>query len=427
MDKVEKGKYIISAAKSLKRYRVGDRTVAALLYATSYAGRAGLLASAVRFNKSLSLDRLVLLGAEEGFLPQDVTSHLLPWLVDSGLCRTITQSGQVSKIESLILTYNGMLKAVAALYDSQHPSLEDNGCLLTLEIASRSPTAESDVIHQVALEIGEQKAKVAVNVAESYKIVASRAGKGLKEPIVYSERLWSRNIDRAAQALAPLNRSQREIVLHFVDRVRNYQGMPEDLLRREARQNAAETMLDLAIGVGLLNETQIRLADGTSRPFLTTPHFYGDLEVEFGEDMCDRVKIFLDSTRNGQHFGHPWTGRILDPDRLLSRLLNSGEIGPCTAIGTDWVTSERAGIVVIRRSAPSSGQCYMKLVQKDVVLKVHEIVTKGKMQTDSVMEASHIREGRSFRSIEELRAEAGELPGDLAEAERAIIMKMRES
>lgn len=38
MDKVEKGKYIISAAKSLKRYRLADPTIAAFLWATSHAG-----------------------------------------------------------------------------------------------------------------------------------------------------------------------------------------------------------------------------------------------------------------------------------------------------------------------------------------------------------------------------------------------------
>lgn len=170
------------------------------------------------------------------------------------------------------------------------------------------------------------------------------------------------------------------------------------------------------------------MADGTSRVFLTSPHFYGDLESEFGEDMCDRVKIFLDSTRNGQHFGHPWTGRILDPDKLLSKLINTGVIGPCSAIGTDWVTSELAGIVTVKRVDPQAGKCYLELVQKDTVSKVHQIITTGTMDvSQSTMKASHVAEGRHFHSIEHLRAEAGELPGDWGEAERAIIMKLRES
>ena len=428
MDKVQKGKYIISAAKSLKRFQLGDPTMAGLLYATSHAGRAGLFASAIRHHKGISVNRLATLAAGEGFSPPDLLSHLIPWIEDSGLCRVKRQEQQISGVDSLVLSYDGLLTAISDLYDSLSPTPEDTGCLYILEIASQIPTLESDALQAVALRLGEEKARVAMSLAKNYKIVAHRSGKGLREPILYSERLWSRGIDRAAQALAPLDRFQREAVLYFVEEVRKYQGFPESLLRDSAQQNNMEPMLDLAIGVNLLNRTRIQMADGTPRVFITSPHFYVDLEAEFGEDMCDRVKIFLDSTRNGQHFGHPWTGRILDPDVLLRKLINTGVIGPCSAIGTDWVTSELAGIVTVRRADPRSGKCYMELVQKDTVAKVHQVITTGTMDVSrSIMQASNVTEGSRFHSIEQLRGEAGELPGDLGEAERSIIMKLRES
>jgi len=428
MDKVKKGKYIISAAKSLKRYQLADATIAAFLYATSHAGRVGLLVSALRHNKNVSLGHLTILAAEEGFSPLELSSRLAPWLDNSQLCRVKWQDEQISSVDSLILSYDGLLTAVSDLYDSLSPPPEDIGCLCVLEAASQLPTPESDVLHAVALVVGEEAGKRAISLAKNYKIVSSRSGKGLREPILFSEKLWSSCISKAATALDPLNTDQRAVVLDLLEQVRNYQGFPESLLRDLARQNNAEPMLNLAIGVGLLNRTDIQMADGTSRVFLTSPHFYGDLESEFGEDMCDRVKIFLDSTRNGQHFGHPWTGRILDPDKLLSKLINTGEIGPCSAIGTDWVTSELAGIVTVKRVDPQAGKCYLELVQKDTVSKVHQIITTGTMDvSQSTMKASHVAEGRHFHSIEYLRAEAGELPGDWGEAERAIIMKLRES
>ena len=346
---------------------------------------------------------------------------------ESNLCHIVRQGENITSIDSLILTYDELLKAVSDLYDSLDPLPEDIGCLQVLEVASQLPTPESEVLHNAALNIGEEKAISSISLAKNYQIVACRAGKGLREPILYSERLWSRCIDRASAALSPLDNIQRSVILDLVAQVKEYQGFPESLLRNTARQNNVEPMLNLAIGVGLLNKTEIQMADGTFRTFLTSPHFYADLETEFGEDMCDRVKIFLDSTRNGQHFGHSSTGRILDPDQLLRRLLNTGVIGPCTAIGTDWVTSERAGIVRIRRLDTTSSRCYMELVQKDTVSKVHQVVTKGTMQVDQPsMQASHVSDGRRFRSIEQVRAEAGELPGNLAEAERAIILKLRE-
>jgi len=428
MDDVDKGKYILSIAKSLKPFRLGDAKIAALLYASSLAGRCGLFASALRHAGVVQFGPLAMLAAEEGIDPINLRDTVLPWLEEAGLTRTTrSPDGQTTSVESLVLTYDGILRAVSALYDGLAPTQEDLGCLYTLELASQMPQPESSVVHQVAAAIGEEKARTAVQLAKGYRIVAHRTGKGLSEPILYSERLWARHIGRAAVALGSLDNTQRALVLEMVDRVRRYQGTPETLLRKFASDNNADNLLDLTIGVGLLNRTDIQMADGASRSFLTSPHFYGDLADQYGEDMFDRVKIFLDSIRNGQHFGNPWTGRIGSPEALLTKLLNYGEIGPCTAIGRDYVMSEKAGIVRVRRQGPSSAQHYMQVVQRDTVAKVLEVVRAGAIEDQPpAMEPAHVTDGSRFRSIEEHRAEIGDVPEAVAEAERAIILKLRE-
>jgi hypothetical protein len=169
------------------------------------------------------------------------------------------------------------------------------------------------------------------------------------------------------------------------------------------------------------------MADGSSRAFLTSPHYYADLAEEFGEDICDRVKIFLDSIRNGQHFGHLWTGRILYPEKLLRSLLNNGVIGPATAIRTDYILSEKAGIVRVKK-VDSSSRGIMEIIQRDTVKKVLEIVTSGSTDPGShEMSSSNIREGYYFRSIEQARATMGMIPTEITEAENAIILQLRES
>lgn len=202
--------------------------------------------------------------------------------------------------------------------------------------------------------------------------------------------------------------------------------MPLRLLEEFATENGASHLLRLALGLGLVNATEIQMTDGSSRAFVTSPHFYGDMADEQGEDMFDRVKIFLDSIRNGQHFGHPWTGQIVAPAALLSKLVNQGEIGPCTAIGRDYVMSERAGIVRVRRVSPESSRYYMEVVQRDTVAKVLDVVTAGSIADDPAMEASHVNDGSRFRSIEQHRAQMGEVPEAIAEAERAMILRLRE-
>jgi hypothetical protein len=94
-------------------------------------------------------------------------------------------------------------------------------------------------------------------------------------------------------------------------------------------------LVELAVGLGLLDNTVIA-SSAQDRSFLTTPHLYGEIAVAHGRDVCDRIRLFLDSIRHGQHFGDWYTGRISDPVVLLNRLIDRREIGPCTAIGRDY-------------------------------------------------------------------------------------------
>jgi hypothetical protein len=424
----ERGKHIISAAKSLKGKPLADPNIAHYLYATSVAGRAGLFASALRHAGQVPLGRAQILAESEGFTRLDVRDRLLPWLERTNLAYVRRlRNGNIDSIESLVLTYDPLLAAVAEFYDSLEPTFEDQGCVQVLEMASALPRPQSEILHAVAQKVGEQASRLAVELAKNYHIVAHQAGKGLPEPILFSERIWTKFNAKAAQSLSPLKADDRAVLLELVSKVQQYQGLPETLLREEAKKHGSEHMLTLGIGIGLLNRTQIQMADGARRFFLTTPHFYADMGTEFGEDMCDRVKIFLDSVRNGQHFGRMGTGKILAPGRLLSKLLNTGEIGPCTAIGTDYVTSERAGIVKVRRMNNDPRSSVLELVQRDTVSKVHEIITTGTVANSIHMTAGDVSEGVRFSSIEQLRGEVAELPAPVAEAERAIMQRLREA
>jgi hypothetical protein len=91
------------------------------------------------------------------------------------------------------------------------------------------------------------------------------------------------------------------------------------------------------------------------------------------------------------------------------------------------VTSEQAGIVKVRRSKYKPGQSYLELVQRDTVEKVHDIVTTGSLIGSGPMTEGDISEGVRFGSIEQLRGEKARVPAPVAEAEREIIQKLRES
>ena len=66
-------------------------------------------------------------------------------------------------------------------------------------------------------------------------------------------------------------------------------------------------------------------------------------------------------------------------------------------------------------------------MQRDTVSKVHDIITTGSVTNSVQMTESDVREGVRFASIEQLRGDDADLPAPVAEAERAIMQKLRES
>ena len=425
MDKQEQGKLIISAAKSLKGFQIAEPTIATYLYTTSEAGRLGLFISSIKDEKHATIRRIQSLAAQEGIGLHGLTTDLLPWLERAGLCELARgSSNEITEVTSLVLAYHDLLGAVADFYESRNPSAEDRACLAILAQADGLPTPESLIRQSVTGIFGEDVTNNAVDLVKVLKIVTT-AGIG-DDPLLYAPRVWSGLHQKAAQALSPLGATDREVLLYLVGRVRNSQGYPETLFRSEAKGHGAAHVVDIAIGIALVNRTELSMADGTTRSFLTTPHFYADLEDEFGEDMCDRVKIFLDSIRNGQYFGSAATGKILDPQVLLRALLNRGEIGPATAIRTDYIAAEKAGIISVRPMA-SGGRAVMALRQEDTVRKVLEVVTSGTMEPGRVrMEADHMADGTVFKSIEQRRAEPGGAATRATEIQNDIMKNLRE-
>ena len=324
----------------------------------------------------------------------------------------------------MVLAYRDLLGAVSDYHDSRSPSKEDLGCLRILEQASELPTPESSILQVLASTIGEEAAHTALQLAKAFGIVS--ASTTSEDPMLYAPRVWSGLHSDAGQALSPMDRTDREILLNLVNLVRQNQGYPETLLGQQAELHGARHLMAMAIGLGLMNRTELFMSDGTKRSFLTTPHFYTDLVEEYGEYMCDRVKIFLDPIRNGQYFGRQGTGRILDPQLLLSALLNRGQVGPATAIATDYIVAEKAGIIRVQRSS-ARGRAFLELGQEDTVRKVLEIVSVGTTEPGTPkMSPDHMSGGPLFRSIEQGRADFRERSREVADLEGEILKHLRE-
>ena len=422
---IEKAKHIISIAKTLREFPLGDPQIASFLSATWLAGRAGLLASALRGHKKLSSKRFDLFCANQG-IGIGERPIVIRWLEKSGLVAVEKANDGTRTFTNTILGYDNILRAIHDFFQSLNPTEEESACIDLAVAVSNRPLRHDESLEILSKNYKEPTIKVALSLARAFRFVQERSGRGLSQPILFSPKVWGKSIDRVAKCLSSLDRTDREIVTFFVEKVRDYQGYPYDILYADAKKSNATRILDLCIHVGLLLKTEIVTAESQKNTFLTTPHFFAEIASEHGEDVCDRVKVFLDSIRNGQHYGRLGTGRIFNPSLLLHKLLDAGEIGPCSAIGTDYVVAEKEGIVKVQRSTSRPGQSVMHLVQKDTVQKTYEIVSRTFVSAGEIMRAQDLKDERSFVSDEQIRVKLADLPGPMQEAERAIILAIRE-
>ncbi|HJT30527.1 MAG TPA: hypothetical protein VJ783_00565 [Pirellulales bacterium] len=418
-----KGLRIISVAKSLDAFQ-RDGKISRFFGATLIAGHGGVLLSSLRLQSRISWDKFVVLASEARIERQQLKPVILPWLTRGGFVELGT--GDKPLVNCNVIDYDAILRATAELFDSQDPTEEEEYVLTLLNCAIRIPTLASDALNQLGSN-SESPALTALDLAKGYKIVRVLDGHGIDEPLIYSPLIWGDNITKAGQALTHMDANKRSLVLELVDRVRRYQGLPQQAAVTWSTQQGEPDLVRLATGLGLLDRTEIHTKEGNRQPFLTTPHLYGELAAAHGRDVCDRVRLFLDSIRHGQHFGQWHTGRIRDPVVLLEKLLNNGEIGPCTAIGNDYVLVEKAGVVTVKPSRYKAGQFVMELVQSDTVRLIRDILQQphGLSGVAGVPGVGAMGQDR-FVSSEQSRAKAGELPEQMREAEAEMLKSLRE-
>lgn len=429
MNAVEQGRAIVSITKTLKAFTADDPRIARHFAATRIAGKAGLFASSIRgySNEGFVLEpkRLEVLYNDVGLDVFTFERDIKPWLVEEGLAYILEDTDDQESLVSTILTYDALLRSVVGLFESLEPNTgKARACQHLVHLASELPLPEDHARQQLASAYDEETANLAIDLARGLRLVA------FTEPfsgyaVSYSDRVWRKAGPRAAKRISTFSQEDRTALEVIVETVQEHQGYPEELLRRWAINNNTVQMLDFAVGVGLVTRTGITTPGGT-KPFLTTPHFYAEVAEEFGEDVCDRVKLFLNSIRNGQYFSPSSKGRIREPIAILRALLNKVTVGPATAIGRDYAMVERAGIVKVERSG-MPGRYSMTLIQSDVAQKTLEVVQRQVMTpNERVLTVDDLSNRGRFVSIPESRAALAELPGEMREAEREFTDILRE-
>jgi hypothetical protein len=416
------GLRIISVAKSLEAFQSGDANVSRYFGVTRLAGRGGLLASSLRHHNRMTFEKFKV-HASEAKIDGPSLMHVLPWLTESGF---VEVDASRTTVVCNVLDYDAILKATSRFFEQLLPSPEERAVLAILDLASRMPTARAEAFNSST--VGEDRVvETALDLAAGYNVIRLVQGDGVAEPMLYSPAIWGANIAKSGKALSHMDATERALLLELISRVTKYQGMPEVAAVNWLKAQGKPKLLEFAVSVGLLDRTEILTRDTKGQAFLTTPHLYGEIAATHGRDVCDRVRLFLDSIRHGEHYGDWMTGKISDPVRLLTRLLDNREIGPCTAIGSDYILVEKAGIVTVQPHGSKKNQFVMKLVQDDTVQVIRDMLQQphglgGLGVFSQVGPAGQ----HQFVSSEQARPTVGQLPGAMKKAEEQMLRRLRE-
>jgi hypothetical protein len=306
------------------------------------------------------------------------------------------------------------------------PTPEERAVLVLLDLATKVPTTKATAFSQITDQRGKV-IEVALELATVYNIVREAAGEGIAEPMIYSPTIWGAHIGKAGKALSHMDATERTVLMELVNQVSKFQGMPEIAATNWVKKQGQSTLVEFAVSIGLLDRTEILTKEGKRQTFLTTPHLYGEIAAAHGRDVCDRVRLFLDSIRHGQHYGAWITGRIKDPVVLLDKLLSNREIGPCTAIGHDYILVEKAGIVTVSPHSWKRNQYVMKLVQDDTVQVIRDILAQphGFSAFGLITRVGPAGQ-HQFVSSEQARPQIGKLPAPMKRAEEEMLRRLRE-
>lgn len=248
-----------------------------------------------------------------------------------------------------------------------------------LEFCLLRPRLSSEMHEYLSVPLPEEDAKHLIELVSSFGILGVVETPDEYEKLYFNRYQFGDKAKDIGKALLMLPEERREELDLAIEAVAKRPGMPLDDLK------TSEVTKNLAVGLGLLDVSEVASPTGAVK-FVTSarlaPPSVGSQTSHLEDDVFHHAKMLLSSFRYGQLRSTASRGRINDPAFLVDRLLNTGEIGPCTAIGQDYVTLEASGVI---RTVPakhrSGNQFSMQLRRREPAQIVFDLFESGVSDT----------------------------------------------
>lgn len=198
-----------------------------------------------------------------------------------------------------------------------------------------------------------------------------------QQKVYFNTHEFGENARDIGQNLVAISQDQYEEVNKAIEYVERYPAgvFPESL-------PVTDTVKRFVIGMGLVDQSIVITGEGPVS-YLTSPRLrptsVGTATESLERDVFHHAKMLLTSFRYGELRSTQDRGRILNPGALVNSLIHSGIVGPCTAIGQDYVNLETHGVVSTTPAKGTSGdQFYMELRRQEPAQITLDLLNSGR-------------------------------------------------
>lgn len=346
---------------------------------------------------------------------------VLPVLKAADVIGYTTSNGQLVGMEEFVGVTGSLVEQAVRVMADLSPTPAEMALLHSVEIASWAPLTESQHLEQLTKRgFDDKTAKHGYRLARSIGVNQRVRAADLNEHVVFNPYVWGTEQITIAKFLKSLPSSERDVMLGICEQASDRPGLalPSVTGNPHAVNSARK--------VGLLQAATVKstASGGSAQTYVFSPLLETEDDKLLTTEALHQRKQFVAHVLFGHEKAKAAGGRIIDPVVLVRALVNRGQVGPATNIGTDYHLLEAQGIVTV--DGPPGGRAFLRMVKPEIIkdgLDWLERTTAG--STGGSDSPKLLQSPGLFITPEQDRGAIGD-QGATDEVTRSMLLRLRE-
>ncbi|MEU3477791.1 hypothetical protein ACI2LO_25630 [Streptomyces sp. NPDC033754] len=299
-----------------------------------------------------------------GIAESILTLQVLPILKKANVVDfAVDGDGTVKHVEEFVGVSGTVIQQTFRVLELLKPSEEELALLHSVEIASWAPLTKTQHLDQIVKRgIADRAASRGLDYSMATSINRRVFSPDLNEEVIFNPHVWGTGQIQIASFLRGLPPNERDALLSICEQATTRPGSTLNAV------GGNPGVIKSARKVGLIQAATVKSnADGRplSQTYVFSPLIQTADDQSTTTEALHLRKLFLAHILFGREKAMLGKGRINDPVVLVSKLLNSGSVGPATNIGTDYHLLESNGVVQVEELP--NGRAFLRLIKKEIV------------------------------------------------------------